>query len=51
MRVFIVGEDDVTYAITKRILNYCSSKFEIISELPARGGEIKSKIEEFNKLF
>ncbi|OJX83404.1 MAG: hypothetical protein BGP01_13600 [Paludibacter sp. 47-17] len=50
MKVYIVGEDDVTCAIIKRILLYCSEGFEIISELPARGGQIKSKINEFNKL-
>ena len=50
MKIYIVGEDDVTCAIIKRILNHCSTDFEIISELPARGGQIKSKINEFNKL-
>jgi hypothetical protein len=50
MKIFIVGEDPVTYAIIKRVLVYCSDEFEIISELPARGGQIKSKITEFNNL-
>jgi len=50
MKVFIVGEDPVTYAIIKRMLAHCSQDFEIISELPARGGQIKSKINEFNAL-
>jgi len=50
MKVYIVGEDAVTYAIIKRILAYCSTDFEIIAELPARGGQVKSKITEFNKL-
>lgn len=50
MKIYIVGEDDVTCAIIKRILFHCSDDFEIISELPARGGQIKSKIKEFNKL-
>jgi hypothetical protein len=50
MKIYIVGEDLVTYAIIKRILSFCSDKFDIISELPARGGQIKSKIKEFNKL-
>ena len=50
MRVFIVGEDDVTLAIIRRVLVYCSDDFEIISELPAHGGQVKNKIKEFNKL-
>ncbi len=50
MKVYIVGEDPVTYAIIKKVLFYCSPKIEIILELPARGGEIKNKINEFNKL-
>ena len=50
MKVYIVGEDHVTCAVIKRILPYCSADFEIITELPARGGQIKSKIPEFNEL-
>ncbi len=50
MEVYIVGEDSVTYAIIKRVLSYCSPQVKIISELPARGGQVKSKITEFNKL-
>ena len=50
MKVYIVGEDAVTTSIIKRILIYCSDCFEIISELPARGGQVKSKIKEFNEL-
>ncbi len=40
----------MTSAILKRVLSYCADDFEIISELPARGGQVKSKIHEFNKL-
>jgi hypothetical protein len=50
MKVFIVGEDQVTFAIIKRMLAYCSDQFEIILELPARGGEVKNKIKQFNVL-
>ena len=50
MKVYIVGEDPVTYSIIKKVISYFSNEIEIISELPARGGQIKSKIEEFNKL-
>ena len=50
MKVYIVGEDAVTYSVIKRILYYCSSDFEIEAELPARGGQVKNKITEFNSL-
>ncbi|GHU95245.1 hypothetical protein FACS1894156_4550 [Bacteroidia bacterium] len=50
MKIYIVGEDPVTFAIVKKVLNYCFKNFEIIAELPARGGQIKSKIQEFNQL-
>ncbi|MDR3246240.1 MAG: hypothetical protein LBT50_07390 [Prevotellaceae bacterium] len=50
MKVYIVGEDPVTYAIIKKALAYCAEDFEIIAELPARGGQIKSKMTEFNTL-
>lgn len=50
MRLFIAGEDEATKAIIKRVLGFCSDKFEIILELPARGGQIKSKMKEFNNL-
>lgn len=50
MKVYIVGEDAVTVAIIKKIIAYCSTEIEIITELPARGGKVKSKIDEFNAL-
>jgi hypothetical protein len=50
MKVYIAGEDPVTHAIIKKVLSYCSDDFEIIAELPARGGQVKRKIPEFNKL-
>jgi len=50
MRVYIVGEDDVTLAVIRRVLTYCSDDYEIIQNLPARGGQVKSRISEFNKL-
>jgi len=50
MRVYIAGEDDVTLAVIRRALAYCSADCEIIQSLPARGGQVKSKISEFNKL-
>jgi hypothetical protein len=50
MKVYIVGEDDATREIIKRVLKFCSNDFEIISELPARGGQIKGKILNYNNL-
>ncbi len=50
MKVYIVGEDAVTFSILKRVLRYCSNEIVILTELPARGGQIKSKIVEFNTL-
>lgn len=50
MKVYIVGEDEATKEIIKRVLTYCSNSFEIILELPARGGQIKQKIWNFNIL-
>lgn len=48
--VYIAGEDPVTREIIYRLLKYCSPDFYVIQELPARGSEIKNKIESFNKL-
>jgi len=50
MKVYIVGEDEATKEIIKRVLMFCSDNFEIILELPARGGQIKQKIANFNDL-
>lgn len=50
MNVFIAGEDEVTLAIIKRVLSSCSTDYTIIQSLPARGGQVKSKIPELNKL-
>ena len=49
--VYIVGEDDVTRHVIYRILSYCGAgRFTVLMELPARGGEIKNKIPNFNQL-
>lgn len=49
--VYVVGEDDVTRHVIYRILNYCGvGLFTVLAELPARGGEIKNKIPNFNQL-
>lgn len=49
--VYIVGEDDVTKEIIKKIIAYCSiDKINIIQSLPARGSQIKNLINNYNKL-
>lgn len=50
MDVFIVGEDPVTRAIIYRLLKDYAPGIKVIQSLPARGGEIKSKIVSFNHL-
>jgi len=50
MKVYTVGEDDVTRAVLRRILHYCNKNIEIVSELPARGGQISGKLREFDRL-
>ena len=50
MEAYIIGEDQVTKFIIKRILNFCTNKFSKIHELPARGGKIKSQIYNYNIL-
>ena len=49
-KVYIVGEDDVTKAIIRKIMGKYAPALEIQAELPARGSEIKHKIPEFNAL-
>lgn len=48
--VYISGEDEVTVEVIKRLLKYCSSDFSVIKSVPARGGQIKSKIGKLNNL-
>lgn len=55
MEVFIVGEDDACRAVIRRVVAFCANvKNTPIKvrpqEFPIRGGEIKSKIKNFNKL-
>ncbi len=50
IEVFISGEDPVTVAVIKRVLNHVSDRFKIINNIPARGGEIKSKVPQCNIL-
>jgi len=49
-RIYIVGEDPVTVEIIKRVVHDYTPHVQIVSFLPARGSEMKSKIPMFNKL-
>lgn len=40
----------MTNAIIRRLLEFCSPRFRVFKEVPARGGEIKQKIEALNAL-
>ena len=48
--VYISAEDPVTVAVIKRLLTYTSPRLKVFKNMPARGGEIKSKILELNNL-
>lgn len=54
MDLYLVGEDDACKAVIYRVIDFCSisrkTPLKVILELPARGGEIKSKIKNFNIL-
>ncbi|MBM2816339.1 MAG: hypothetical protein HW421_3101 [Ignavibacteria bacterium] len=50
MDVIIVAEDEVTRIVLKKILDYFPNKFNILNEMPVRGGKIKSLLMNFNKL-
>lgn len=50
IEVYISGEDFVTIAVIKRLLEYVSPRFSIIQNIPARGGEIKKKVLQCNAL-
>lgn len=48
--IIIVGEDAVTREISKRLLRHLRDDFQITREDPIRGGEIKNKILNYNRL-
>lgn len=49
--VIIVGEDAVTRAVIRRLLNeICPEGIHVIREDPARGGEIRGKTPNYNRL-
>lgn len=47
--VYVVGEDSVTTEIVSRIIRDYAPNLHIKGHLPARGSEIKNKMENFNK--
>jgi hypothetical protein len=49
MEVTIVGEDQATKAVILRLINYVGG-FYVGRDLPARGGRVKSLINNFNNL-
>lgn len=48
--IIIVGEDEVTKEIIKRLLQYSVNQYRIIREEPVRGGEIEKKAPMYNAL-
>ena len=48
--VYLVGEDEVTKAIVRKIMAVYTPELVVKRELPARGSEIKQKIVNFNNL-
>lgn len=49
-KVYLVGEDEVTKAVIRRIMTQYAPNLAVKEELPARGSEIKNKIANFNRL-
>ena len=47
--VYVVGEDPVTKEIVSRIIRDYAPNLYIKGYLPARGGEIKKKMENFKQ--
>ena len=47
--VYVVGEDPVTKEIVSRIIRDYAPNLYIKGYLPARGGEIKKKMENFRR--
>lgn len=51
MELYIVGEDEATRSIIYKIIEFCQfDNVTILGELPARGGQIKQQMNNFNKL-
>ena len=46
--VYISGEDAVTKAIIERLLGYCSSRFRVFKDIPARGSQVKESLKSEN---
>lgn len=49
-KVYVVGEDEVTKAIIRKLMVQYAPNLAVKEELPARGSEIKNKIANFNRL-
>ena len=49
-QVYIVGEDEVTAAIVRRILTDYAPSLNVKGVLPERGSQIKNYIQRFNRL-
>lgn len=48
--IYIVGEDPVTRAIIRRLVNDYAPNLSILREEPVRGSQVKSLVSNFNKL-
>lgn len=48
--IIVVGEDPVTREIIKQLLGYSGQIYRVIREEPVRGGEIKNKAVNYNRL-
>jgi hypothetical protein len=47
MNVYIAGEDLVTRAVIKKALAHCSNDFYVLSDLPARGGQVRNLMDKY----
>jgi len=50
MKVYTAGEDPVTCAILRRLIRDYAPHLHILREEPARGGQLKKMISQFNRL-
>jgi len=48
--IILAGEDAVTKTCLRKIINHCDPETIVLNELPARGGQLKSLINNLNKL-
>lgn len=50
IEVYLAAEDQVTREVVLRLFSYVSPQLRCFKEIPARGGEVKKKIAELNRL-